>query len=397
LIAQSNEINYSFYDELLNILKDKHFTLPESLQQARIKNKDLRTFNMGIFGGTDLPFIQQYCRNMYRFYYLNREQFSSNDIGKLNVLDQVCFYMKAIEEDKKIALQLWDTDDFSALMLFHLVPGGSKYIHLLGGAKKNEFYNKLVALQLQYEFPEHYHRINEMYKDKKETSVLQNINIDLNSSFKETIQILQFFIKAPESASLKNYDDFLKATELLQEAVKNEETFRVLTNVIAFEQCRYLLSLKKENMPDDEAQFEHFRKARILLEHVSPENMDKLFDAKLILAPHVSTLATEIDVLALIINPNWLEDLHAGNIPEEEQHIYLFVKYASDTIITHPLGDLSQLLYYYNGNAITGRALEKYLLEDDEEPESAKEQYHKLIYHFISNNLITTGYLIMSD
>lgn len=397
LLAQSIETNWAYYNDILDTLQQDGYCLPPALANIDRQNDALQTLNVGIFGGTDLRFIQSYSRDMLRFYLHNVVQLSSNKVGKLNPLDQFYLHHKALTEQVPVSLLFTDEkQDFSELMLFNLVPQYHTYIHLLGAAKKNPLYCQMVALHLQQEFPVYYQTMQHLF-ERPSTINTFNTPPSFISSFNNSLVLLSAIGVAPLPNSSEALSEALQhSTALLQ----TPHLHTLAQHIFAHENAYYQLGLHSTSLPNETERLPGFIKAKKLLAATSPTDKSAFLQQPFVLSPTARITALEYDVPAIISQPNWhqhtqmlLEQTEAG------QHIFLYVKQDNGMVMLYPLGDTNQLLYYFANNPFTGQELVQVLLEDEDNPqdEAMRNYYTDVVFYFLTNNVILTGYLVFSE
>jgi hypothetical protein len=394
LLAQGMEDNEAYYNGLLDQLEQQGLWMPPEMKGIPRTAQGLTTINVGVFGGSDLHFIHAYCKNLLRFYVFNREALATNAAGKLNPLDQFYFYQRAKAAGKPIHLLLGeDSSDFSELMLFNLVPHQKSYIHLLGAAKKNPLYCQMVALHLQYEFPDYYNRMKHVWETNDTEPVpVSEQPIPFESAFSYSLALLSIaggslHAQHPHSPSA------LEAMLLQSTALAQRPNLQQAANsIFLFERCRYELATQAVFLPDDTGRRPAFAKAKALL----AAGQQAVLQQPLQLSPAARILALEHDVPNILAQPDWAAALYNEPPMPTGQHLYLYVRHRNANTSLYPLGDSNQLLYYFADGPFTGQSLIDLLME--EEPDDAqKEYYTDMVYYCLTNNLILTGYLVFAE
>ncbi len=171
LIAQNLEIGTSCYKDKMNYIRTDLTYIPEFLQ-AEIDKESIPSYNAGILGGSDIAFFQQYAK-------MAMELADNNYQGEMrhkanldfNILfEQILFYSLTARENKPVTCYFKepiidngynkDFCDFSA------VPYKQKYLHLLGGHKRNKEACTLMGQLLFQHYPEYYGRINVLFQQQ---------------------------------------------------------------------------------------------------------------------------------------------------------------------------------------------------------------------------------------
>jgi len=165
LISQNFEKGY-FYNEILKNFSTHFSYFPECLA-SQINNEHMvHSINAGIFGGSNWPFIQEYTRQAYHFVERNLVQLPMIEIAKFNVLfEQILFFYLAAEKNLEITPLVNDT--FSTygkwIVNFDGVPESTKFIHAIGGHKKDVAVNEHICNHLQTDYPKHFELVNRLF------------------------------------------------------------------------------------------------------------------------------------------------------------------------------------------------------------------------------------------
>lgn len=390
LLAQSLEDNFDYYDDMLNILERQNFWVPPAIAAIDRANSNLQTVNAGVFGGSNLAFIHAYCKDLLRFYINNKVLLAGTGVGKLNPLDQFYFYHLTLEQQRPIGLLFpGEKHDFSELMLFNLVPQYQSYIHLLGATKKNPLYCKMVALHLHHQFPEYYHKLEHILAPKT-VSLATHSQPAFADFFPSSLAVLHQLVGPTTVTSSEalstalNNSTALAATPVLQALVQQ---------VFMSEDVRYQLYHHGAALPNEDERIPAFTRAKALLSATTAMDKSALLQQSFVLSKAARILALEYDVPHITAQPNWVNQAAADIEPG--QYIYLYVKHDEATVLTYPMGDSNQLLYYFSEGPFTGQALIDLLMEDEADPTDAAmlAHYTDMVFYFITNNVIFTGYL----
>lgn len=395
LLAQSLEDNFAYYDDMLSILEKQNFWVPPAIAAIDRASSNLQTVNAGVFGGSDIAFIHAYCKDLLRFYINNKEPLAGNGVGKLNPLDQFYFYHLTLEKNRPIGLLFpGEKHDFSELMLFNLVPQYQSYIHLLGATKKNPLYCKMVALHLRHQFPDYYDKLASILTPKMPLPPTQE-QPNFEAFFPSSLAALHRFDAATTVNDSKALSTALHNNMALAE---KPELHALVQQIFMSEDARYQLYCHGATLPNEEERLPAFARAKGLLAATTPNDKSALLQQSFVLSKAVRILALEYDVLQLTAKPDWV-NLTAATIPEPGQYIYLYVKHDTATVLTYPMGDSNQLLYYFSEGPFSGVALIDLLMEDEADKTDAATlaYYTDMVFYFITNNAIFTGYLDFAD
>lgn len=158
LIAQNIETTTDYYRTMWNQIRSAIDILPEAMEKY---NQDIsnKAYNMGIFGGNDIPFIKAYCKQAFDFVDQNLEKVNKLDGINFNIFfEQVLLYEFASSYGKDVATYIKEDigdNEYQGFADFDNVPEGRKYLHLLGFYKKMPTVcNKMLAYVIKY-YPEY--------------------------------------------------------------------------------------------------------------------------------------------------------------------------------------------------------------------------------------------------
>ena len=145
LIAQNREIGTAYYKRMMDrILLEPAIILPAYIEEA-LREDSIASYNMGIFGGSDLDFIRQFCAEAASF----MEKNSMNDGTRRQSLidcnvffEQVIFGVMTDRYGKEVASVIgrairdegYTRQEFCNFSRYE----DSKLLHLLGGHKRNK-------------------------------------------------------------------------------------------------------------------------------------------------------------------------------------------------------------------------------------------------------------------
>lgn len=166
LVAQNKEIGTNYYKDMMQrVCKNPNIVLPEYIRKA-LAEDSISSYNMGVFGGHDLQFIQRYCQEVFDFMNLNgmNDPHNPNSNTECNVFfEQVIFAAMADRDfanvDKVIEHDIYDqgytADEFCDLYNFMDRP----LHHLLGGHKRNEEVEDLLYRRIITKYTALYKKI----------------------------------------------------------------------------------------------------------------------------------------------------------------------------------------------------------------------------------------------
>ncbi|WP_294964482.1 DUF6734 family protein [uncultured Flavobacterium sp.] len=165
LIAQNIETATDYYFFTWNRMKPFLSYMPSEMQDFNINTSNL-SVNMGITGGSDLLFFQQYAQRAFEFVEKNKQIWKDISLFNFNVFfEQVLFYRMA--ELKNIGIeylfsQIWADNLYEGFGDFHLVPYQKHYLHLLGDFKRNGSICRAMEGYIMKFYPDFYSNLRQM-------------------------------------------------------------------------------------------------------------------------------------------------------------------------------------------------------------------------------------------
>lgn len=149
LIAQNIETTTDYYRTMWNEIRPALDILPEAMEKY---DQDInhKAYNMGIFGGNDIQFIKDYCKQAFDFVDQNLEKVNKLQGINFNIFfEQVLLHELASNYGKDVATYIKDDigdNQYQGFADFDSVPDGRKYLHLLGFYKRiPTVCNKMLA------------------------------------------------------------------------------------------------------------------------------------------------------------------------------------------------------------------------------------------------------------
>jgi hypothetical protein len=146
LVAQNREIGTHYYRSMIDrLLSYPEIILPEYVQRG-LAVQSVPSYNMGIFGGSDLDFIQRYCKEVEDFMQVNNMNDLSEKCSRVrcNVFfEQVIMGIMADNEEREITSvhekAVKDMGYSSREFCFLEKYEEKQFFHLLGGHKKARY------------------------------------------------------------------------------------------------------------------------------------------------------------------------------------------------------------------------------------------------------------------
>lgn len=203
LCCQNFENLTSDYREGLSLVRDSHPSqtgLFHDLSLIHCDSAEYHSINAGILGGNDIDFINEYSHTVINGYKEYRNNLSSvgERVGLLNiVLEQLCFGVFAQRRQKHIEY-LKDIRDFDELVNniidIYTAPVKTKFVHCLGGIKKDILISRQIECRLKYHYP-HYHNRIMRYCNKINLGSEIDLDIDKDSykSFEKAYAFISSF------------------------------------------------------------------------------------------------------------------------------------------------------------------------------------------------------------
>ena len=170
LVAQNREIGTVYYRRMMdNVLRCQEIELPSYITEA-LHEESVASYNMGMFGGSDLDFINRYCHEAFSFLERNRMNDWSLPHSRVccNILfEQVFFAVLADLEHRDVASVLgrgvkdegYSGREFCDLSYWSQRP----FFHLLGGHKRNPYNVEMLRRTLLRLYPDVLDRLTALF------------------------------------------------------------------------------------------------------------------------------------------------------------------------------------------------------------------------------------------
>lgn len=168
LVAQNEEIEYTFNCELMEKILNAGFVFPEKINPSLQVSES----NAGIIGGYNTDFFKQYVDEAKWFIKNNEKRISNFSVGAQNVntiMEQYLFHELAKAKGISVTYLFKDitANDFSKFNQFSKLNHSSWYIHAIGSYKMKTITGERIARCLWYEFPEYYDRLITLIKNNQ--------------------------------------------------------------------------------------------------------------------------------------------------------------------------------------------------------------------------------------
>jgi len=162
LFCQNIERELFFYRVMLERINERFSYIPALLSRAGYADRAIYSCNAGLFGGSSIDFIQQYCRQASDFIERNRRHLDEVQATDLNfIYEQYLLYRLAVEQGIGIATFLPEVVEdvlYKELVRFQEIPA-ARIIHPVGGFKRLQWVCDNLARCLRDRYPGHYYRI----------------------------------------------------------------------------------------------------------------------------------------------------------------------------------------------------------------------------------------------
>lgn len=144
LVAQNEETCTQYYLNMTKrILDEPGIIIPKTLKE-KLEHGDIKSYNMVIFGGNDINFIQEYCNEAFHFVERNKLVSPVSTRGQINCnifFEQILFAMLSDYKKKNVAsvLDISVRDNGYMAKDFCDIEGMDKkeFVHIIGGHKRS--------------------------------------------------------------------------------------------------------------------------------------------------------------------------------------------------------------------------------------------------------------------
>jgi len=187
LIVQNKEIGNQYFESTWKTIENQLDFIPNEILSHRRKEKNINVYNFGVFGGTDINFIQDYSRRAFEFVDKNLD--SLHKIKGLNFnifFEQYLFYCMTLNQEVSTYFERnFVADQYQGLASFQEVSVSKNYLHLLGEFKQNQQVFRDMSRQLSVEFPNQYRTCLEVSnsEDIEVFDIQNNSNLGLDQKY----------------------------------------------------------------------------------------------------------------------------------------------------------------------------------------------------------------------
>lgn len=217
LVVQNLEITSTYYPEKWGLIRPKLVYVPDTLKNFKCTTTDLVT-NMGIIGGNNLEFFNDYTQKSLEFVEKNRPIWSRIKDYNFNVFfEQIIFYRLAKQKNEKISFmfdECYKSGDYKGFANFGDVPT-REYLHLLGDYKKENIKCIEMEIYTMKNYPESYSRLMSM--------INENISIATEVDFLNTEKVDELISEFEKELRTNDFStsDFLIKRDLYNEGSQN--------------------------------------------------------------------------------------------------------------------------------------------------------------------------------
>lgn len=224
LVAQNREIGTRYYRSMIDhLLGYPEIVLPEFLQRG-LAVQSVPSYNMGIFGGSDLDFIHRYCKEAEDFLQVNNMNDLSERVSKIDCnvfFEQILFAVFADSEQREVTTihersikdKGYTAEEFCSLENYN----HCQFFHLLGNHKKKANITEMLCRRCFVSCPEQHNSIIKLFPrwhsrlfDKGEICVMTSLS----------------------DSSISEYIDFLNESEQFWTHISTEELYNLEKKII---------------------------------------------------------------------------------------------------------------------------------------------------------------------
>ncbi|MDR2954107.1 MAG: hypothetical protein LBV43_03400 [Prevotella sp.] len=221
LVSQNRETGTPYYKGMMEAIRREQVNIPEFLDEELIKDS-ISSYNAGIIGGNDLEFIKEYCDTAFKYIKDNHLDGREGMFINHNILfEQILFYALTKQYSEKRVTTVLDFsvndngytyNDFCDLSKFE---NSTKFLHILGGHKRNEKTCSLLGRVLLKQYPEYFFRIINLTPDFHKRFYLKNSDFTISKLCNQDDIV-------PKS-EVKKYDIFLQHLSVEWNKIPNKE------------------------------------------------------------------------------------------------------------------------------------------------------------------------------
>jgi len=218
LVAQNKESGTAYYREMAERLLQRKAKISDYLEEG-LQKESIPSYNMGIFGGCDLDFIHDYCKEIFRFFGDNKMDDAEGPISNVAcnvVFEQMFFAILAESKHRRVTCVLKHTmpdNGYTREEFCDLQHDGKKAVfHIIGGHKQNATICDLIGKILIRDYPDYFEKI---------LSLFPSCNLRLEKSK------ASLFTDVSIQKCMAQYEDFLLNAERKWRNLSNDRLFEL--------------------------------------------------------------------------------------------------------------------------------------------------------------------------
>jgi hypothetical protein len=162
LITQNLEVTTNYYQTMWSAISPNLSYLPDEMLPYH-KGEERFACNMGIIGGTDLDFFEEYTQKSFEFVDRNLESVPVDTMMNFNVFfEQVLFYLMAKQKQIQPSFlinEVSEDNGYKGFGDFNKVPHKKTYLHLLGHYKRDHKVCMMLKDYVLKEYPEAFQKL----------------------------------------------------------------------------------------------------------------------------------------------------------------------------------------------------------------------------------------------
>lgn len=155
-----NDYSLTDYHTAMDYIRKNPSMAPQILLDSECK----ASANMGIFGGNNIDFIQQYCKEAKKTFSQMYDGIMLSECkkGMFNIIYEQLLLTELAKKHNQDITYLIQSQDLDEIVKYGTIESAqyeSKYVHCLGHLKKYKYICEQIEYRLKYEYPTYYNRI----------------------------------------------------------------------------------------------------------------------------------------------------------------------------------------------------------------------------------------------
>lgn len=242
LITQNQEITTNYYRNMWKNIIPVLDYLPQEMNGFNSGKNNL-AHNMGIFGGNDILFLQDYSKKSLDFVFKNKSAWEKIKTFNFNVFfEQVLFYECVNLENKKVDVLIKEDigdNEYTGFADFEQVPDQKTYLHLLGIFKQNNYPCRKMEQYCLRNFPEFIKRVAELTPEK-----YTYLNFDYSFTILENEKLIAEYEK-------NIFNEEITQQRLLARDLYTQNQARIFLNLNQNQKEYYLVLLQEFEIKEE--------------------------------------------------------------------------------------------------------------------------------------------------